>query len=172
MKNASTLTVRGLVPDMPLKFNVDEFYFTSPSEHTLEGQAYDLEMQIVHSMNTDYLPDETKLKSRKLVLSVLFQVKAGANNTFLGSLNIPTLDFIPTLPIADFLSSISKLYIYYDGSMSRPPCTENVYRFVMFDAQSMSADQLKYFTNHYSGNARGVQKLNGRPVLRVSKTTS
>ena len=169
MANSGKLKVRGLVPDMPLIFEVNEFHFTAPSEHTLNNKVYDLEMQIVHSINLEYIPGEEKLRQRKLIVSILFEAKAGANNAFINSLNMPSLDFISSLEVNTFLVSLPNRYAFYEGSLSRPPCTENIYHFVYLDPQPISMQQLNYFTLYYSGNSRMVQSLNNRPVVKVTK---
>jgi len=169
MAGSGQLTVRGLVPDMPLIFNVDEFHFTSPAEHIIDGQRYDLEMQIVHTIQTDYLPREPKLITKKLIVSVLFQNRAGANNTFINSLSLNSLDFIPHLGLDKLMQTLNTQFIFYEGSLSRPPCTENVYRIVYYFPQPISTDQLRYFTSYYQQNYRDVQDTGGRAVLRVTR---
>ncbi len=172
MTGSGQLIVRGLVPDMALEFNVKGFQFNSPSEHVIGDQIFDMEMQIIHSIVPDYLPNDPVLQSTKVVISVLFAVKPGANNTFLSNLNLNTFDTITNLDLKAFLGSMSPNYIYYQGSLTTPPCTENVHRFIMMDIQEISMDQLKQITDFYPSNSREEQPLNGRSVVKVTKRMS
>ncbi|MDR3546691.1 MAG: carbonic anhydrase family protein [Candidatus Pacebacteria bacterium] len=172
MTGTGQLVVRGLVPDMVLEFNVREFRLNSPSEHIIGGKTYDLELQIIHSVVSDYLPNDDSLSSSKLILSVLFSVKRGATNDFLDKLNLDTFDTITKVNLKEFIESMNQNYIYYQGSLSTPPCTENVYRFIMADVQYMSYEQLEKITAFYASNARTVQTLNSRSVVKVTKKMS
>jgi carbonic anhydrase len=71
---------------------------------------------------------------------------------------IPKLDPGALLP-----SSLRRFS--YDGSLTTPPCTEGVRWTVLADPVEVSAEQLSAFTEIYSGTARPVQPLNGRPLV-------
>jgi carbonic anhydrase len=172
MTGTGLLIARGLVPDMQLEFNVRDFHFNTPSEHTINGERFAMEMQIVHSIVPDYLPNDLSLVGRKLVISILFAVKPGANNTFLNRLNLQTLDTTTGLDLGEWLRSMQPSYVFYEGSLTTPPCTENVYQFVMTQVQEMSSDQLQSFTDFYASNCRGAQKINNRRVVKVTKRIS
>ena len=57
-----------------------------------------------------------------------------------------------------------KLYYYYQGSLTTPPCTEGVRWFVMRNTVQLSADQIEHFADVIRFNARPTQKLNGREI--------
>ena len=168
MRNSGTLKIHGMVQDMPLVFEVVEFHFTTPAEHSYDGLIADMEMQIVYNINTEYLPYEEELITRKLIVSVLFQASQGANNTFINSLNMNTLGYISQLTLPEFISNLPDRFVFYKGSISRPPCTENVYRIVYLEIQKMSTEQLRYFTQYYQKNARYIQSANERTILKVT----
>jgi carbonic anhydrase len=50
------------------------------------------------------------------------------------------------------------------GSLTTPPCSEEVRWHVLKTPVEVSKDQLKAFTKLYKMNARPVQPLNGRKV--------
>lgn len=65
-------------------------------------------------------------------------------------------------------------YFSYLGSLTTPPCTENAYWFIWASAQSLSRQQLVYFTSNWSrnlefangnGNNRAVQNIGDRVIL-------
>lgn len=52
-------------------YTATSFMFHSPSEHTIEGTRYDLEMQIVHDLKSEFSATITKA-----IVSILFEVSS------------------------------------------------------------------------------------------------
>jgi carbonic anhydrase len=111
----SSLVVDGV------SYSLVQFHFHAPSEHTLEGRAFDAEMHLVHRS-----PD-----GKLAVIALFFQ--KGAENAALR----PVFDAIPTEPgppqgvrgktidVAALLPRAAR-YLSYDGSLTTPPCSEGV----------------------------------------------
>ena len=59
-------------------------------------------------------------------------------------------------------------YYAFTGSLTTPPCSEDVSWFVLKTPMEISKSEEAVFANKYANNARPVQPLNGRS-LRVSK---
>ncbi len=55
-------------------------------------------------------------------------------------------------------------YYNFAGSLTTPPCSEEVNWFVLKTPVEMSDAQLKRFAHVYKHNARPIQPLNGRTV--------
>ena len=55
-------------------------------------------------------------------------------------------------------------YYQFMGSLTTPPCSENVLWMVMKQPVPISRAQIRLFTQLYPNNARPVQPLNGRTV--------
>jgi carbonic anhydrase len=55
-------------------------------------------------------------------------------------------------------------YFTYTGSLTTPPCTEDVTWFVLKAPVPMSDAQVAAFARRYPHNSRPVQRLNGRKV--------
>ncbi|MBK7002799.1 MAG: carbonic anhydrase family protein [Rhodoferax sp.] len=55
-------------------------------------------------------------------------------------------------------------YYQFMGSLTTPPCSENVLWLVLKQPVSISRAQIRLFTQLYPNNARPVQPLNGRTV--------
>jgi carbonic anhydrase len=57
-------------------------------------------------------------------------------------------------------------YVSYMGSLTSPPCTQNVQWFVLLQKMSVSQTQLEYFPVLYGKdeNVRGLQPLDGRTL--------
>ena len=149
----STLQVDGEAYDL-LQFHVH-----TPSEHTVNGHAAPLELHFVHKNAAGQLA----------VLGVL--TKAGAEHVELAKLQAN----LPTMVNASYTSATTKVdatkilpenseYYQYSGSLTTPPCSEQVKWFVYKDAVEVSADQIKAFQQIIHDNARPVQPKNARSI--------
>ncbi len=142
-------------------YALKQFHFHHPSEHTVDGKAFPLEVHLVHAASDGDLA----------VVGVLFE--EGAAN--------PALDPIwATAPIKEgearinaqidpyrFLPPVVGVY-RYEGSLTTPPCSETVHWTVMATPATASASQLAAFASLFPWNARPVQPLNRRYVLKTS----
>lgn len=141
------------------QFDLQQYHFHSPSEHTIGGKRFAMEMHLVH-----------KSRAGKLaVVGVL--IEEGAHNAAFDPIwsNLPEskgkefhLEHV-TVDI-DRLLPARKTTYRYEGSLTTPPCTEGVAWFVLSTPVQLSAAQLGAFRAIVSGNNRPVQPLNGRVV--------
>jgi carbonic anhydrase len=143
-------------------FELIQFHFHSPSEHTINEKQYDMEMHLVH-----------KTQDHKfLVIGVLME--KGKHNLHIQKL----WDRIPNVKNKeayyqddhiniDNLLPSTKEYFYYSGSLTTPPCSENVSWFILKKPIEVSSDQINYFHTFISPNARPIQKLNNRIIANV-----
>jgi carbonic anhydrase len=141
-------------------FELLQFHFHHPSEHTLMGQAYPMELHLVHKSEAGELA----------VLGVFLQ--AGQENAALK----PIWDAMPekpqpekaiagvTVPIASLLPAKQDTYRYY-GSLTTPPCSETVRWMVFGEPIQVSQAQIDKFAQVFSLNARPVQPINRRYLL-------
>jgi carbonic anhydrase len=152
----STLTMGG--QDLKLA----QFHFHAPSEHTLDGQSFPMEIHLVH-VNADGKP--------AAVVGIF--VKAGATNAALASTfnNLPQTTDGKVSPAGEMIDAskllpTSKLYEAYAGSLTTPPCTEGIQWRVMTQPIEMSTAQISAFTaiHGFSHTNRPLQSLNGRVV--------
>lgn len=142
-------------------YELVQFHFHGPSEHTVGGKGSDLELHLVH-----------KNAEGKLAVIGLMLDK-GTENPLVSQIwsNLPTdinqekevagsaLDLKAALP-ADLA------YYHYQGSLTTPPCSEGVMWYVLQNRGSVSEAQIAQFTGIFHGDARPVQPLNGREVVR------
>ena len=152
-------------------FNVLQFHMHSPSEHTFDGDHYDMELHIVHQSY-----DQKELA----VLGVLFDLEEGGEhpNDFIASLKLDTFNktswVISEIPLMTLINKLDLEKVYhYEGSLTTPPCSEVVNWLVVHDVQPISTEQLALFTNKWMGNAtfgngygnnRATKPLNGRTI--------
>jgi carbonic anhydrase len=145
------------------KWNLLQFHFHAPSEHTVDGKQYDAEVHFVHAND----------KGELAVVAVF--VKKGKENAALKAVfdNAPSDIGTDPKPIAGATVDLNAIlppkpgYFTYDGSLSVPPCSEGVTWFVLKAPIEASAEQIAKFHEVTHGDTdRPVQPLNGRKVLR------
>jgi len=151
------------------EYEVKNFNFHSPSEHKIQGVQYDAEMQIMMSSKTGDLAG----------FSILFQINSTAEtaepNEFLSSLgwaDAPEADEeAHSIPgeidlFGPFFESIEGMYYNYAGSLTRPPCTEDVMWVVFTTPACISKEQVATIKALFPDpmNNRPVQPVNGRKV--------
>ena len=159
-----------------IPFEAAQYHFHAPSEHTIDGRRYDLEVHIVHSVSSDYQYVDTLTRSLA-VIGILFEVDERAPaHPFLSAFESHTpgeefeVNLQQLLPIGD-----RPQFYSYPGSLTTPPCNETVNWFLLANVQKMPPTQLDYFAFTWSenstfaggnGNNREVQPLNGRTTIR------
>lgn len=127
-----------------------QYHLHSPSEHTIDGKLYDLELHIVHV-------DKNKVPAA--VIGFLFQVSndADAENDALDLIlprNLNSTTEVSEMNLANFLNKVEFREFYnYPGSFTTPPCTEGINWFVVKDVQRISQAQLNSFNRLWAGNA-------------------
>ena len=140
------------------RYELLQFHFHAPSEHTVDGKHYPVEAHLVH-----------KSEDGKLAVIGVF-MKEGSSNDFLETVwtHIPTQEgekMVQGVSVnASVLPPEDKSYYNYIGSLTTPPCSEGVSWNVMKTPIEVSSEQIAKFTAVYSGNARPVQPLNRRIV--------
>ncbi|SQG64571.1 Carbonic anhydrase precursor [Corynebacterium renale] len=135
-----------------------QLHMHTPSEHHIDGKQLPGEIHLVHK-NAD--GDLT-------VLGIM--LADGAANDLVQYLldNAPaqadaTTDVTEELDIAALLPAKQE-YITYAGSLTTPPCTENVRWIVMTQPVEASAEQLAAFEKLIGANARPVQEHGDREL--------
>jgi carbonic anhydrase len=172
----------------------EEIVFHTPSEHTINGKRYPLEIQIIHYGQTK--GDIAK----QAVLSFLFEKKAGVYNKFIDDIdffNLPNMNnperdiindlFIPKILYSTNDDNIPEMkpfsFYTYQGSLSFPPCTERTIHYVASEPIPIASVPLQLIQeairvpdmeddkgNYYSSadetaNNRDTQPVNDRSVF-------
>ena len=107
-------------------FDPLQLHFHSPSEHTIDGRYFDVELHIVHK----YKGTEGELGA---VLGIFFDREVGGDepNDFIESLEFsraqPEGLPISDVNLKDFQTQLEHDgYWSYDGSLTTPPCSEGI----------------------------------------------
>ncbi len=140
------------------KFNLLQFHFHSPSENTVKGRAFPMEMHLVHKADDGQLA----------VVAVLFTL--GSANPFIQSVwnNMParanTSNKTNATVNASNLLPTDQGYFHFTGSLTTPPCSEGVVWNLLQSPLEISQAQVSKFFSVIGENARPVQPLNDRTV--------
>jgi len=144
------------------EFDLLQFHFHTPSEHTVNGKHYPMEMHLVHK----------NAKGELGVIGVFF--KEGRENPVLQTIikNFPDIVgkemLVPSVKInATDLLPGNKKYYHYFGSLTTPPCSEGVNWVVMKIPVEASKQQIEKFAKILHKNNRPVMPLNYRFVLEA-----
>ena len=138
-----------------------QFHFHHMSETAIDGKHSPLEAHLVH----------TDRDGNLAVLAVLLQ--EGQSNPAVATTwaNIPTEKEKAVSPqnvqvdAAQLLPAKHRYYTF-PGSLTTPPCTENVTWYVMVEPMTVSTAQIAKFAQLYPTDERPVQPLYGRIVLQ------
>jgi len=144
------------------RYDLLQFHFHSPSEHTVGGKHSAMEMHLVHKSKDGGFA----------VIGVLIE-KDGKNKAFstlwkkLPEEEGEEYNRKATVNVADLLPS-DKAFYNYTGSFTTPPCTEGVNWFVLKNKVHLSGHQVKEFREIMHGDNRPVQPINGRVITTGS----
>jgi carbonic anhydrase len=144
------------------KFELIQVHFHHPSEHTVNGKVFPMEIHFMH-----------KSGDHEYIVIGVFAEYGKPNNT------IQKLwDHIPIKVDKEFLVKNHfinaetlfpsvKDYFMYNGSLTTPPCSENVTWFLFEEPKELSQKQVEHFQKFIDHNARPVQKQNHRIVVKL-----
>ena len=149
------------------QFQLLQYHFHSPSEHTVGGRHYPMEMHLVH-----------RSADGQLAVVGVF-IEEGETNAAFGPIcsNLPKSEGLEYHlehlkgDIGSLLPGDRTAY-RYDGSLTTPPCSEGVKWIVMTTPIQLSSQQLGAFRAIIKDNIRPTQPLNGRAVVtdRIAQT--
>ncbi|WDJ84894.1 carbonic anhydrase [Xanthomonas campestris] len=145
------------------QYDALQLHFHHPSEHLLNGRRFPMEAHIVHQG-----PDGTLG-----VLAIFFET-GKANPAFQRVLDAMPNDKNQTRQVADALVRASdflppanqRSFYRYEGSLTTPPCSETVDWVVLSQPVQVSREQINAFERVYPFNARPLQPLDRRFLLK------
>lgn len=142
------------------KYEASQLHFHHPSENTVNGKAYPMEMHIVTSgdAGSAVLAVFFKLGKRNSCIDEILQKapRAGCQIHISAEMDLGTGKC--------FKEQLKGDYWSFDGSLTTPPCTEGVKWQVMQKVATISREQLRQFKTRYVMNARPVQPWGKREV--------
>lgn len=148
------------IPDRGFEFELKQFHFHSPSEHSINGHFYAMEMHFVHASKDGELAVVGVMVSEgeeHPVLKKLWSfMPEKAGDTSEQPIGIEDTNLLPP----------TRNYYSYGGSLTTPPCSEGVKWIVLKTPIEASADQIETFKNRVGpATNRPVQPTNARFIL-------
>ena len=144
------------------RYALKQFHFHRPSEEKIRGKNYEMSLHLVH----------TDQEGNMVVVAVLLHL--GTENSTVRELwnDLPKEkekeELLDSVQInATGLLPSDRGYYTYPGSLTTPPCTENVTWFVLKHPVSLSASEIELFSRLYRHDARPTQPIYGRTVLET-----
>lgn len=147
IENGGTLNIEGKA------YKLLQFHFHGKSEEQIDGKQMDLVAHMVHKNSEGQLA----------VVAVLFNEGKDANpmiQKVLDNVGKASVEINPE----NLLPQHKDRYFHFMGSLTTPPCSENVKWYVMKEVQSAKKAQIEAMRKYYANNYRPVQPLNGRRV--------
>jgi carbonic anhydrase len=140
-----------------------QFHFHAPSEHTVDGASFPMEVHLVH----------VDAAGKPAAVVGVF-IKAGRENAGLARAfqTLPAKSGDKSEPAgatvnAGSLLPADRTFFTYTGSLTTPPCTEGITWYVLKTPIEMSPAQIGAFTKleHLGHTNRPIQSLGGRVVM-------
>jgi carbonic anhydrase len=139
-------------------YELQQFHFHRPSEEKINGRGTEMVVHLVHKDG----------EGNTAIIAVLLE--RGAANPMIQTVwnNLPleknlAVNPVVALDVNEILPK-KREYFTFMGSLTTPPCTENVLWMVMKQPMQASPAQMALFSRLYPLNARSIQASNGRMV--------
>jgi carbonic anhydrase len=144
------------------RYDLLQFHFHHPSEHSIAGEPFPMEVHFVHRNEDGNLA----------VVGAMLFAGAADNAAF-----APVWEHAPTEAAdvetiegvtvdANAMLPENRLFYTYNGSLTTPPCSERVRWLVLTTLVELSEAQVDAFAEIFEMNARPVQPLNDRDLLQ------
>ncbi|WAR03856.1 CAH2-like protein [Mya arenaria] len=146
------------------------------SEHFLDGEAYPLEMHLVHK-TVRHRKIAAALEDPKGLAVLGVFAKIGRPHPYFQAIidNLRLLDIgdyanVRPFPMSELLPGNRETYYRYNGSLTTPPCSESVVWTVFREPIEISEEQIEQVRmlskiSNVTDNYRPIQSLNGRRIF-------
>jgi len=157
-----TPTDGGYITVAGKQYNLLQFHFHTPSEHTVDGATHRMEGHLV-----------SKSADGEYAVVGVFYDSGSANNAvetvFSAAVETENKEVtVSTQVDANELLPDSMAHLRYSGSLTTPPCSKGLVWSVLETPTTASEAQIKKIEDLYGGNARPTQNLNGRTIFHMN----
>ena len=155
------------------QYRLVQFHFHKPSEEAINGERTDMVAHLVHQHHDGSLAVVAVLMNTKPLASTKkywWQKDEVKGNGLIQTLwnNLPLTKGKTEMPAVTIdinqLLPADKSFFTYMGSLTTPPCSENVMWFVMKNPIYVSEEQVQNFDRIYPMNARPLQPKGDRLI--------
>ena len=141
------------------RYELKQFHFHRPSEEKIHGKSYDMVAHLVHADQAGHLAVVAILLEQGTESPLVRELwkhipKQQEKEELLDKVEINAADLLPA----------DRGYYTFEGSLTTPPCTENVTWFVLKQPFHVSAGEIAVFSKLYRQDARPTQPLYDRVV--------
>ena len=147
------------------KYDLAQFHFHSPSEHSIAGIPSDIELHFVHKNAVGELAvvavliNESSHRESSEFKSIWQILPRSVNSETSSSQEIRLGSLLPK----------GSAYAHYQGSLTTPPCIEGVQWFVLTTPMAMSSGQVETYSSIFQGPTnRPRQPVKDRKLLTNS----
>ncbi len=144
-----------------VRYALVQFHFHHPAEEAVKGKLTDMDIHLVHK----------SADGKQAVVAIrLAEDRTTAPNAVLAPLwpHLPTkageTEKVTEMINPGGLLPSDRGYWTYIGSLTVPPCTEDVRWFVLEEEVTLSRDQLQAFAALFKVNSRPLQDPHGRRI--------
>lgn len=147
-------------------YNLKQFHFHTPSEHTIDGGHAPMEMHFVHQGEDGSLAvvgvlcKEGSVENPNLAKIIANLPAAKGESKHITDVNLELKFQLPKDNYA----------YYYEGSLTTPPCSEGVQWLILRDPILVTSAQVAAIFTRIGSNNRPVQALNNRQI-RLDQVT-
>lgn len=139
-------------------YELQQFHFHRPSEEKINGKGTEMVMHLVHR----------SAEGKIAIIAVLLErgQPHGLMQTIWDNLPLEKQEVVAPSIVIDPTDALpdKREYFTYMGSLTEPPCTENVLWLVFKQPRQASPAQMALFSRLYPLNARPVQPTSGRMI--------
>ncbi|KAI7741010.1 hypothetical protein M8C21_004775 [Ambrosia artemisiifolia] len=144
------------------EYQLKDAHWHTPTEHTINGQRFNLELHLVHE----------SIDKKKAVVGILYKI--GRHDSFLAKMEPCFKALASRTDVEKSVGTIdprdikigSRKYYRYIGSLTTPPCNQSVIWTIVQEVRTVSQEQLRIIReaihNEAHANARPLQLLNNR----------
>jgi carbonic anhydrase len=141
------------------QYTLKQFHFHRPSEESVNGKRYEMSVHLVHADASGQLAVVTILLESGREQPLLRELwndlpKEKGKEEVRADVQVDVSQLLPS----------ERGYYTFAGSLTTPPCSENVTWYVLKQPVSVSPGEIELFSKLYRDNARPVQALNDRVV--------
>lgn len=145
------------------RYDLKKITFHTPSEHRIHGLPYEMEIQLHHQ----------ELSGKTASVALLIAV--GSSNQAIQRIDekLPRYEgeeiVLDRFKWDDLISAKKRTYWQYTGSLTTPPCTENLNWIVLTETSPATTKEIDRIAVLQKNNARPVQELHGRSITRSNR---
>ena len=141
------------------RFELKQVHFHRPSEEKVHGKGYGMVAHLVHADAAGHLavvavPIEPGAENRLVRELWKDTPKEKEHEVAVEGVEVDANDLLPK----------ARGYYTFEGSLTTPPCSENVTWFVLKEPLPISAEEIAQFAKLYPNDARPTQPLYDRVV--------